>query len=368
MNMAGIRCYAWAVTATVIAGCAIQSPQSPSQAPPPLLPAADRPDHKTAYVYVGQCCRYYNSGKITLYDLGLTGAVRMITNGDTTPNVITVDRVGRLYTINQIGGPYGVTEYDRGNANPSRRITLADAWTAATDSSNNLYVASCHSCVPYESGKSSIDVYKAGTTTLLRSITRGIDGPRSVAVDSHDNLYVANLTYSHRSAVTVYAPGASKPFRRLSEGLVGPFVVALDPSNNLFVLNEPIYHPKASVVEYQADTNKVLRTIIKGIDSPQTIAVDDSGNLYVANSPGVTRHGWISVYAPGALSPTYKITSGINHPIALAVDHDGNLYVGSDHEQNHGSVSAYAPNGQEPIRVVNYHSSHEYPLSLAVGP
>jgi DNA-binding beta-propeller fold protein YncE len=343
-------------------GAAAALPQSQTHA---IAAHGSRGTHNPAYVYVGECCHFYNTGAVALYDLALTEVVRTITKVS-TPDYITIDRSGRLYTINRFHG--SVTEYDRGSEEPSRRIKLRGSWAAATDSSNILYVASCISCLPYQSGNGSVDVYKAGTTKLLRSITKGIDSPVSVAIDTDDDLYVANNPYSH-PAVTVYAPGASKPLRRLAQGLAAPTGVALDPSNDLFVMNDPV-NGSPSIVEYEAASNKVLRTITSGVLSPQAIAVDGSGTLYVANVPGSSR-GWISVYASGVSTPAYKIKSGVDDPQALTVDGEGNLYVGNNGPDRPprylGTVCVYASNTRTPLRCVRGERRFDNPSWLAVS-
>ena len=367
MNVAGFRRYASGVVAALLVGCA--TAQSPNQAPP-LLPPAERGAPKLAsYVYVGECCRFNDDGEVILYDQALTAVARKITEGVTTPDFITVDRSGRLYDINHFDGYGLVIEYDRGSETPSRRINLRGAWAAATDSANNLYVASCTSCLPYGTGNGSVGVYERGTKKLLRSITKGIDLPVSVAFDTDDNLYVANASYT-KPAVTVYAPGSSEPQRRLTRGLAVPSAIGLDPSNNVFVMNNPV-NGSPSVVEYKAASSKVLRTISNGIASPQAIALDGSGTLYVANAPGSTG-GWISVYPSGASAPSYQIKIAVNDPIALTVDGEGNLYVGNDGPDNPpryvGTICVYASNARRPLRCVRGERRFDQPSWLAVGP
>jgi sugar lactone lactonase YvrE len=325
MRIAVLRRHSLVVAVAVLAGCA--GAQLPNQAPP-LLPSTANRAHKVAsYVYVGQCCNFFNHDVVTVYDLALTGVARTITKGVDEPDYVTVDRSGRLYYIDWFGS--GVIEYDRGSEGPSRRIKLRGAWAAANDTSNNLYVAACPACVPYQTGRASVNVYKAGTTTLLRSITKGIDAPVAVAVDSDDNLYVAGGSYA-RPAVTVYAPGSSKPLRTLTKGLTGPTEVALDPSNDVFVLNNAgSSSGLPSVVEYEAASTKVLRTITNGLSSPQSIAVDGSGTLYAANTPAEST-GWISVYKSGASSPSYEIKNGVDDPMLITVDSENNLYVANN--------------------------------------
>jgi hypothetical protein len=220
---------------------------------PSLVPSANGKAHKpAAFLYLAQCCRkiFSNHGTITLYDLGLTGVARTITKGVSNPFFISVDRAGRIYYTSWLDYLQGVIEYDAGSESPSRRIKLDGARTVATDSSNNLYVALCPTCFEYHSGNSSINVYEAGTMKLLRTITKGVDIPLSLAFDTTGNLYVADGAYPH-PAVTVYAPGSSKPLRKLTKGLTGPSAIAFDPSNNLFVMNGTASGSQQSVIEIQ---------------------------------------------------------------------------------------------------------------------
>lgn len=302
--------------------------------------------------------QFFNQDVVTVYDLALTGVARTITKGVDEPDYVTVDRSGRLYYIDWFGS--GVIEYDRGSENPSRRINLRGAWAAANDSSNNLYVAACPACVPYQTGRASVNVYKAGTTTLLRSITKGINAPVAVVVDTDDNLYVAGGSYAH-PAVTVYAPGSSKPLRTLTKGLTSPAEVALDPSNDVFVLNNS---SSPSIVEYEAASTKVLRTITNGLSSPQAIAVDDSGTLYAANTPAESS-GWISVYESGASNPSYEIKSGVDDPMLITVDSENNLYV-ANNAYSAGTVCVFTSKARRPLRCVQVQDDQA--SSMAAGP
>ncbi|HLY03293.1 MAG TPA: hypothetical protein VKR56_12460 [Candidatus Cybelea sp.] len=357
MRIAALRRHSLAVAASVLAGCA------GAQAPPPLLPStANRTHDLASYVYVGQCCNFFNQDVVTVYDLGLTGVARTITKGVNEPDYVTVDHSGRLYYINWFGS--GVIEYDRGSEKPSRRIKLRGAWAAANDSSNNLYVAACPACVPYQTGRASVDVYKAGTTKLLRSITKGVDAPVAVAVDTDDNLYVAGGAYTH-PAVTVYAPGSSKPLRTLTKGVTWPTEVALDPSNDVFVLNNPGLNSwSPSIVEYQAASTKVLRTITDGLSSPQAIAVDGEGTLYAANTPGESS-GWISVYKSGASKPSYEIKDGVDDPQLITVDGENNLYV-ANNGYSAGTVCVFTAKARRPLRCVQVQDDDA--SSMAAGP
>ena len=359
------------VAAAVLAGC------GGLRQAPGLVPSANAEAKKPApFLYFAQCCRqiFSNRGNITLYDLGLSGVARTITKGVSNPSFITVDRAGRIYYTSWLDYLQGVIEYDAGNKIPSRRIRLPYAWVAATDGANNLYVAVCPSCHEYVSGKGSVDVYEAGTTTLLRSIKKGIEVPTALAFDTDGNLYVLNNSAS-KAAVVVYARGSSKPLRRLRQGDADPFAIALDSSNNLFVMRNG-YSSSPSIVEYGAASNKILRTITNGLSSPQAMTLDGSGTLYVSNTPFPSA-GWVSVYPPGASNPSYRIKAGMYDPDLLTVDGEGNLYVGNDDygvaldrrpdvsSGDNGSVCVYAPKAKRPLRCVAT-QPYSFPYALAV--
>lgn len=367
------RVMSMGIAAVLLAGCGGSQLSTGEPAASPQVASAYHRHNAPSFLYLGECCRHVNNGSITLYDLGLTGVARTITKGVSTPFSITVDGAGRLYAINSLDDRRGVVEYDPGVESPSRRIRQRNAWTAATDGSDDLYVASCPACHPYGSGKGAVDVYEGGTTTLLRSIEDGIESPVSLAFDTDGNLYVLNFA-PNTTSVIVYAPGSSKPLRRLALGSAGPAAMALDASNDLFVMRYP-NGSAPNVVEYEAGSDKVLRIITKGISSPQAIAIDDSGTLYVSNTPFPSR-GWVSVYSPGALAPNYRITSHMHDPQLLTVDADGNLYVGNDYYavaldgrqtryRVRGSLCVYAPSTKMPLRCVP-NDRYSYPYSLAV--
>jgi sugar lactone lactonase YvrE len=384
MRISGLARFALTSYAAIamLAGCGVLRLAQDDTQPPIGIPgltsqAPAARDKPAAFLYLAQCCRqiFSNHGSITLYDLGLTGVARTITKGVSDPFFISVDHAGRIYYTSWLDYFEGITEYDAGSESPSRRIKLDGAWTVATDSSNNLYVALCPACFEYHSGNSSINVYEAGTTKLLRTITKGVATPLSLAFDATGNLYVADSTYPH-PAVTVYAPGSSKPLRKLTKELTGPSEIAFDPSNNLFVMNVPANGTR-SIIEYKAESDKVLRKITSGISSPQAIAVDGSGTLYVSNTP-FPSPGWVSVYAPGASAPNYRITSGMYDPDLLTVDGEGNLYVGNDDygvaldrpdvsSGDNGSLCAYAPKAKRPLRCVQT-QQYSFPYGLAVTP
>lgn len=90
MSIAVLRRHSLAVAVAVLAGCA--GAQSPNQGPPLLPPTANRAHKLASYVYVGQCCNFFNQDVVTIYDLALTGVARTITKGVDEPAPAAIRR------------------------------------------------------------------------------------------------------------------------------------------------------------------------------------------------------------------------------------------------------------------------------------
>lgn len=222
----------------------------------------------------------------------------------------------------------------------------------------------------------------------LGKITDGIDGPNSIAVDTHGVLYVAN---GLSRQVTLYKPGAIHPFRvlpgpkdsspgtvavgadgTLAVGLRGGdsaatlliydrgsltptrridfplgnqalvFIggIAIDASENVFV----------SVVRYpggqgQEQHLKFIPGSTAGTDTGITPGraetFDRAGNLYVSVV------GEIYVFRPGATHLFRTISKGIHTAIGIAVANPGNVFIAD--LEGPGEIVEYAPNGSTPI-------------------
>jgi hypothetical protein len=71
-----------------------------------------------------------------------------------------------------------------------------------------------------------VTVYAPGLTSVLRTISKGVKGPRALAFDGSGNLYIANFT---NNTVTEYAPGGTYVVRTISKGISGPDALAFGP-------------------------------------------------------------------------------------------------------------------------------------------
>ena len=190
----------------------------------------------------------------------------------------------------------------------------------------------------------TITVYAPGASSVLRTISSGIQSPYRIIFDTAGNLYVANNSTQFGSSIVVYAPGSATVARKITAGIHSPGSLAFDASGNLYVANfSGGPGSKGSISVYARGKNTVLRTIASGISHPKDIGFDPKGNLYVANS-GLP--GSVTVYAPGASTVLRSITDKIDNPFTLIFDVKGNLYVGNagviGSTIPHGSISTYA--------------------------
>lgn len=163
---------------------------------------------------------------VKIYAPGSRTPSRTITDGVDEADAFAFDSAGNLYVANGVGGAYNcgtVTVYAPGSDSILYTINatkeICGPLRVAIDSANNLYVASGEDTFP-----GAVDVFAAGTSTLLRTISQGINGPEALAFDRSGDLYVANY---NGNTVTVYAPGSSSVLQTISEGISYPAALAV---------------------------------------------------------------------------------------------------------------------------------------------
>jgi sugar lactone lactonase YvrE len=258
-------------------------------------------------LYVGSL-----SGSVTSYAAGTKKLKLTITAGITAPDALAFDGLDNLYVAsNQFSSTDTVTVYT------GKKLILTiqgvDGPSAlAFDSSGDLYVANCGDCGQGgPTTKYSVQVYAPDSSAVLRTISKGLSTPFSLAFDKSGDLFVGNS-----GSVTEYDQ-EKKLKRTITSGVNSARAVAVDASNNLYVANNGL-----NTVTVYSPKGKLLRTISSGLAGPQALAIDGSGNLYVANCNGCQTGNYgpdsITVYAPGSTTPSETITNGVNFPMALA--------------------------------------------------
>jgi len=300
------------------------------------------------------------------------------------------------YTFITIAGKAGITGSTDGT-NSAARLYVPSG--VAADTNGNVFVA--------DAGNNTIrKVTPVGANWVVTTLAgrAGISGdadgtnsaalynsPYAVAVDSADNLYVADwLNYTIRKVtpvgtnwvVTTLAGKAG--VRGSADGtnsaarFDGPEGLAVDSAGNLYVADSATIRKMTPVGTNWAVTTLagMARTSGSGdgtngaalFNSPAGVAVDSAGNLYVADTGNgmirkVTPMGtnWVvrtlaGPGLPGSLDGTGS-AAGFFSPFSVAVDSAGNLYVADFRDD---TIRKGFPAGSVPAPILR-------PPSLSAG-
>jgi Beta-propeller repeat len=280
------------------------------------------------------------SDSITVFAAGSNGNISPIAvitgtaTGLAYPTALTLDSNRNIYVANagsQIGGVDTITVYpagSNGNVQPSLTISGANTellvpWGIAVDSSQNIYVANDGSSVGQ---LDSVTVFPAGSngnaqpSATISGANTGLDSPGGIAVDSDENIYVTNdgALFGNSDDITVYASGsngnATPSETLLSLGLGYPLGIVVDSGGNLYVANDGSTEGSVDAITVYPPNNPVPRETIgldTALDVPAGIALDLSGNIYVTNDGGLGGGlDSVNIYPPGSYA---------NAPLSAAI-------------------------------------------------
>ncbi|MGO9060794.1 MAG: hypothetical protein ACLQU2_25945 [Candidatus Binataceae bacterium] len=213
-------------------------------------------------------------------------------------------------------------------------------------------------------GPNAVSIFAAGAhgnVPPAATLSDGIDGPFSVAVDTKGKAYVVNGAAIPPS-LTVYAAGATggaAPLATISgpnTDLDIPANDAVDAAGRVLVANissSPSTSDSVLIFAAGASGN-VAPVAIIGRDAggdktelsfPTGIAVDSAQRIYVANGGGSN----VLIFAVGAkgnVAPAALLggaTTKITAPTAVAFDVSGYLYVANSPGANPASITVFAP-------------------------
>ena len=214
---------------------------------------------------------------------------------------------------------------------------LAEPYGLAVDSKNNLYVAD----------------QKVGAIFIFNTETRDVDLIKNkthahfvriigLAMDDNDRLFVSDPGLHH---VLVF-DAQHKAEDVISDGMVEPGSMAIDKENRLLYVSDVALD---QVLVYDADSFKLLRkigttghnhelTTPGDFAKPTGVAVDADGNLYVCD----TMNNRIEIFdADGKFVSTFgKAGDGLGYfarPKGVAIDSDGHIWV-ADGQQDRVQV------------------------------
>ncbi len=277
----------------------------------------------------------------------------------------------------------GIQEFRDGNGiNASFNIPYG----VVLDSNNNLFVADTgNNCIRKITPQGVVTIF-AGNGTAGGGFADGINTiarfnlPMGIAIDSNNNLYVADYFTSiirkitPQGGVTTFAGDRTIGF---ADGIgtnarfYNPRGVAVDSNDNVYVAdteNNCIRKitPQGAVSIFAGGVRQAGFTDGIGtnarFNNPRGVAVDSFDNIFVADHYNhlirkITPQGEVTTFAGNRIEGFvngFRTNSRFNHPISIAIDSNDNLYV-SDYNNN--EIRKITPDGEVST----------YPTSSMVG-
>jgi hypothetical protein len=251
------------------------------------------------------------------------GAVSLTTS--TGANIAVASLSGIGMGAVQTSDPGSISAIGSGFSNPQG---------IAVDSAQNVYIA--------DAGANIVLVYPVGSSTGT-PVGTGLVGPTSVALDSAGNLYIADsgngrvvgvpningtLTSSAQTVVINSYNIIDSKGVITSQNLGTDIGIGIDLNNNMYVADSA--NKQVLRLGTVAGVPSSSATSLVGLDSggnpiftaPIAVATDSTGNLFIADTTANTVTE-ITYYG----KQTLPIGTGYSHPSGLATDASGSLYV-----------------------------------------
>ena len=264
---------------------------------------------------------------------------------------LALDSSGDLFVANSVITIYEGLEYFGGKTvvefKPGSGITTAvavltdpsisDPTALAFDSSGDLFVANYRT--------NEITEFGPGQTTAMAVLSDpSLSRPVGLAFDSSGNLFVVD---GSTDEVTEFGPGQTTAKAVLSGGAFGKFppiatAIAIDSQDDVFIANFTFGNTD-DVTEFAAGST-VATAELGGVSTPSALAFDAFGNLYVTQQGDNPPQGtMVAEFAPGAVTPALVLTDpSLQNPTALAFDTSGDLFVGTF---GNSVISEFTPSG-----------------------
>ena len=212
--------------------------------------------------------------------------------------------------------------YNKSLDNPNSFFLLDNPYDVAIDSSNNVFVADYI-------GSRIQEIYSNGSWA---SPYNTISTPTSVAVNSSDVVYAIDNSNDLYRAI-------SGSWATVNTSLTSsPYGVATDPDGNVFVSIQSTN--KIQKLKY----NGTFTSQISPTYTPYGIAVNSTGYVYVAGSDGT-----IHIYS-NSLASVATLGSDFSTPRDVAIDSSDNVYVA---DTGNNKFLKYKPNGNLVTSVTN---------------
>ncbi|SPQ98596.1 unnamed protein product (mitochondrion) [Plasmodiophora brassicae] len=291
--------------------------------------------------------------------------VTMSTIGRSDPYVGTLAGSGQIGFANGIGAsasfhtPFGV---------------VVDPAT------NTVYVADCDNNAIRKVSQSGV----VSNMTVSSNVT--LDGPTDLVFDSHGNLFVSLIRrhmivkIASNLAVTAWAgngsPGSTNG-NGMSATFRNPAGLAIDTNDNLYVADSG-----NNLVRKVTPTGTVS-TVASAFNSPWGVAVDPSGAIYVSDTSNhqikqISTKGKVSVLAGSGTVGSQEgvgLAATFDYPYGIRLDASGNLFV-AEYGSNRirkvttplGNVTTYAGGIGGYADGPSLTAKFQHPAGLAFGP
>jgi DNA-binding beta-propeller fold protein YncE len=132
---------------------------------------------------------------------------------------MALDKKGNIFVGNYLG--HNVSEYPPGKTTPSHVFDQGIVPVSiAIDAKNDVYVAAY--------GKKGVTQYAAGSLKTIRTITSGINYPRTVAIAPGGQVVVTNYGINEEAgSVTIYGAKGTAMLHEITDGVESPIAIAL---------------------------------------------------------------------------------------------------------------------------------------------
>jgi hypothetical protein len=261
--------------------------------------------------------------------IGVGGAVQVmppaqstIGSGLMSPHQIAVDEAGNLYVADS--GLGAVWMYPAGSGSSATATAVGQNLKAPTgvavDGAGDVFIADSGNV--YEVPETASGLNSKGQVTLDTGLGTHVwlaaDGIGDLYISDADNQNVYEIENLSAGTNSSLPPTLNTQTVTLSgAAFTTPTAIAVDSQNNLYVAN--------GATVYQVTPNGTQTQILSGLGTITGLAIDPSGSVYVSEAGGTVRVPNVN----GTLNPAKETTvaSGVTNPASVAIDSLGNVYL-----------------------------------------